>query len=223
METGHNSVDLFLLPLMRIMTNHDMYRRRFIFVNTDACMAAQGVTLGVFEKLKVGNYFHHFRPLFRGLIWSPAKGGGHALKPSLKALQQFFNQIYSTPMKSRLLHLCISAVASGVLECKAISFWCQVGRLCSKFAHEAWMSLSRQCKIITRMRIFSFSIYYHLQLLCASQWRPACFRRLCLTEFTRSKTWPSVGSIHILAQADIFSMCCMTSPPWALYGRAMMP
>ncbi len=27
--------------------------KRFIFVNTDACMAAQGVTLGVFEKLKV--------------------------------------------------------------------------------------------------------------------------------------------------------------------------
>ena len=28
-------------------------RNRFIFVNTDACMAAQGVTLGVMEKLKV--------------------------------------------------------------------------------------------------------------------------------------------------------------------------
>ena len=30
-------------------------RNRFIFVNTDACMAAQGVTLGVMEKLKVAS------------------------------------------------------------------------------------------------------------------------------------------------------------------------
>ena len=28
-------------------------RKRFVFVNTDACMAAQGVTIGVMEKLKV--------------------------------------------------------------------------------------------------------------------------------------------------------------------------
>ena len=28
-------------------------RKRFIFVNTDACMAAQGVTIGVMKKLKV--------------------------------------------------------------------------------------------------------------------------------------------------------------------------
>lgn len=35
-----------------LVADPDDNSKRFIFVNTDACMAAQGVTLGVFEKLK---------------------------------------------------------------------------------------------------------------------------------------------------------------------------